>query len=501
MKISHINIAVKVILFYTFIFFYQIHVSAQSGTIEITNIEYDCFVNNEKGMKIHSHINVNGWKDKSVNYAVFFYKGDNGTGGKLYAPNNLAKYKSVDGQVCAYSDSKSDYDNCEWKDWWVFLPYSALPHSAGQNNYSLYAEIRKGKEYNFTQFAATAYKNFNVKYDNASNAQVGSIEITNIEYDCYVDNEKGMKIHSHINVNGWKDKPVNYTVFFYKGSDGSGGKLYSTGKYTANDGHVCTYTNSKSDYDNCEWKDWWVFIPYSALPHSAGKNDYSLYATIRKNGDYDWEQFAKTSYMNFNVKFDNPSTSNTNNVSNNNVSTSNNQNTTLIDFVYSQYIVLNSDNETESVNYPKGDGWQEYIVSLEMSQNQVIIRLQTVDRMNSDKRTTLETHYIIPSNSYIDISSQMLRVTYKENGVFKGFTFAPEYNSFTFNDSWSSTGKCLKARHFAPPTDPMTIGMIQGFNKNENFKHTTAGEIDYKGKYNKLKTGLLKYNWSKKNVK
>lgn len=472
-------------------------VDAQTGSIEITNIEYDCFVGNEKGMKIHSHINVNGWKGKSVNYSVWFYKGDNGVGGKLLAPNNLAKYKSVEGQVCAYSDSKSDYDNCEWKDWWVFLPYKALPHNAGQNNYSLYAEIRKGKDYNYTQIAATPYKNFNVKYDNASSSQVGSIEITNIEYDCFVDNEKGMKIHSHINVNGWKDKPVNYTVFFYKGSNGSGGKLYSTGKYTASDGNVCTYSNSKSDYDNCEWKDWWVFIPYSALPHSVGKNDYSLYATIRKNGDYNWEQFASTSYMNFNVKFDNPSTSNTNNT---NVSKQTSQNASQIDFVFSQYIVLNSNSETESVQYPKGDGFLEYIVRLEMSQNQVVLKLQTVDRMNSDKRTTLETHYINPSSSYLDITSQILRVTYKENGEYKGFSFVPEHKALTINDLWSSNGRCLKARHFAPPSGPMAIGMIQGFNKNVNFEHTTAGETDYMGKYNKLKSYLIKYNWSKKTI-
>lgn len=149
---------------------------------------------------------------------------------------------------------------------------------------------------------------------------------------------------------------------------------------------------------------------------------------------------------------------------------------------------------------PKGDGFQEYIVRLELLQNQVIIKLQTVNRMNADKRTTLETHYIIPSSSYIDISSQSLRVTYKENGEYKAFTFVPEYKALTLNDSWSSNGECLKARYFAPPTNPIQRGIIEGFNKNRNFEHTTAGETDYNGKFNRLKLGLLKYNWSKKNV-
>lgn len=296
---------IKQFIFLTILVLSYLPIMAQSGTIEITNIEYDCNIDNEKGMKIHSHINVNGWEGKSVNYAVFFYQDYDGIGGKLLAPNNLSKYKASDGQVCAYSDSKSDYENCEWKDWWVFIPYNALPHNTGQNRYSLFAEIRKGKEYNTTQIAATPYNNFYINYDQAGDGLSGSIAIKNIEYDCLVDNEKGMKIHSQINVSGWKDKPVNYSVFFYKGSNGAGGKLYSSGKYVATDGQVCTSGYSNATYDDCEWKDWWLFIPYSALPHSAGKNDYSLYAEFRKTGDYNWEVFAKTSYLNFSVTFNN----------------------------------------------------------------------------------------------------------------------------------------------------------------------------------------------------
>lgn len=170
---------------------------------------------------------------------------------------------------------------------------------------------------------------------------------------------------------------------------------------------------------------------------------------------------------------------------------------TQIDFVYSQYIVLENKN-TKSIEFPKGDGFLEYIVRLELSQNQIVLRLQTVDRMNADKKQTIETHYINPSNSILEVSSESIRLTYKENGEHKGFTFVPGYKALTLNDLWSSSGESLQARHFAPPTDPMRLGMIQGFNNNQNFEHTIAGETDYDGKLNKLKTLLKKYNWSKK---
>lgn len=130
-------------------------------------------------------------------------------------------------------------------------------------------------------------------------AQTGSIEITNIEFDCYDHGSKGLKIHSHINVKNWKDKQFNYTVFFYKGDNGSGGKLLSSGDYKAVDGHVCTWKKLNATYDSSVWEDCWVFIPYSALPHDKGRNHYSLYAVIRKNKEYDWASIAETPFKNF----------------------------------------------------------------------------------------------------------------------------------------------------------------------------------------------------------
>lgn len=132
-------------------------------------------------------------------------------------------------------------------------------------------------------------------------AQTGSIEITNIEYDCYDHGAKGMKIHSHINVKNWKDKQFTYIVFFYKGDNGSGGKLLSSGDYTALDGHVCTWKKLNVTYDSSVWEDCWVFIPYSALPHDKGRKHYSLYAVIRKNKEYNWASIAKTPFENFYV--------------------------------------------------------------------------------------------------------------------------------------------------------------------------------------------------------
>ena len=291
----------RMILLISFLFFNSIIVKAQNGSIEIINLEYDCYVNNEKGMKIHSHIKVNGWKDKNVNYSVFFYKGSDGSNGKLLS---TGKYTTPNGQVCAFSNSKSDYDNCEWKDWSLFIPYSALPHNSGNNHYSLYAVIRKTGDYNWEQIASTPYKNFHVEFNkpSSSNSVVnstskdsgvsGTFTKTRLEID---DSSKELKVYTSFNVQGALGKKGTVNVYLYDYNKKGWKEVNKNNSCSTFDGHVATHTNITPSYDNSVYTDLCVTLPFSECDFTSINQMYYINACLF----IDNKQICESDYMHF----------------------------------------------------------------------------------------------------------------------------------------------------------------------------------------------------------
>lgn len=96
-------------------------------------VDHNVFNGMVKGMKIHIDLDVNGMKGRTVKYCVFFYKEDNRT-----------KLVNIYGnQVSASSTGTSSYDNCNWSDWWIFVPYTNIFSAANSNGrFSLDVEIQ-----------------------------------------------------------------------------------------------------------------------------------------------------------------------------------------------------------------------------------------------------------------------------------------------------------------------------------------------------------------------
>ncbi|MBR6590952.1 MAG: WG repeat-containing protein [Bacteroidaceae bacterium] len=160
------------------------------------------------------------------------------------------------------------------------------------------------------------------------------------------------------------------------------------------------------------------------------------------------------------------------------------------DFIFSQWAC----SSPMKIEFPESGGFKEFVLRFEVGSNKVLMKFCIVDRMDSDKIKILETYNIVPSETMLTETTEMLRLTYKSNGVFKGVTFVPNSKAITLNDEWDSSGKQVKWRHFAPPT-PMQQGTINGFNANTNFQHTIAGESDYTGKFTRLRNALKKLTW------
>ena len=165
---------------------------------------------------------------------------------------------------------------------------------------------------------------------------------------------------------------------------------------------------------------------------------------------------------------------------------------TTIDFVYGHYANVDSNGKWGKI--VSLDDLKEYLLRFSITSRQIVFQILSVDRLKNDNEEILETHFIAPQNSFFEIENNRVRVIYKENGDYKGFTFTPSSDAVMINDLWSSDGVALKNRFFFPP-DENQKSMIEGLNRNKNFSHTHWGETDYSGKYNKLKRLLQQFRW------
>lgn len=107
--------------------------SGPAATINKLWVDHNVYNGLVKGMKIHIDLNVEGMKGRTVKYCVFFYKEDNQT--KL-----INMYGN---HISSSATDTSDYENCHWSDWWIFVPYTNIFGAANSNGrFSLDVEIQ-----------------------------------------------------------------------------------------------------------------------------------------------------------------------------------------------------------------------------------------------------------------------------------------------------------------------------------------------------------------------
>lgn len=131
---------------------------AQTGHVTVTNIEHNKYINGLSGMMIHSQINVSGMPNKNINVTAFIYLGYNAEGGKLYGGIN--GFKTTDGQVCAFANANCPYENTEWKDFKLFLPYNAVTTPVGTTQLCFQVEVRRADD--FRMISCSSLSNFTI---------------------------------------------------------------------------------------------------------------------------------------------------------------------------------------------------------------------------------------------------------------------------------------------------------------------------------------------------
>jgi hypothetical protein len=111
-------------------------------------------------------------------------------------------------------------------------------------------------------------------------------------YNIY--SRKGMQIHIKFSVDGMLNKRGDCVVWFYF-SDGSALKD-NNGSYRATDGQVSTSSKFTSNYENCIFNDFVIFMPYDELHLSRGSHNCMFKIGLFDNND---KQIATSEYQSF----------------------------------------------------------------------------------------------------------------------------------------------------------------------------------------------------------
>ena len=247
-------------------------------------IDYDVSEEGVKGMRIH--VSFTTYEMKGVDsYVAIFFEYNNDRGGRL--KDNNQKFNSSGGDVALYKSINPQYDPAVYSDLQLFMPYSELDLNPGNYQLSMVVElirtngdlIQKLTTHNFEYTKpATGFQNTTTSSSTATFNRMW------MDYDVTENNRKGMRIHVKFNLTNMKNVDAYLAVYFQlRGGD----KLKTTNvNYQSKSGQVAIYKSLLPGYDNADYEDQQLFMPYDELNLGSGKFQLTMVVdVIYKNGD------------------------------------------------------------------------------------------------------------------------------------------------------------------------------------------------------------------------
>jgi len=234
----------------------------KTARIESVRADHNVFENGRKGMRVHAKIHLNGMKGEKASFLAFFYDGDNNT-----LQDTDDTFTTSAGKICCWKDVVPKYENALWEDATMFLPYEQLHLTEDRRNLSFRVVVRdeSGKS------PVTVVKSDPVAFTYTHPGRWATLDDTRTEFDVVESGEKGMRIHTRLNIRGMKGELARVTAYFHFAG---GTPLKDFDKsYTTNDGQASVGKNVTPSYDASEWEDLTLFIPYSQL--HLGKGEHS----------------------------------------------------------------------------------------------------------------------------------------------------------------------------------------------------------------------------------
>jgi len=248
-------------------------------------VDYDITEDGLKGMRIHVKFTAYDMLNIDAYMAIYFaYDGENGSTLK----DKNQKYYSTSGDVAVYKNIKPLYNPAVFDDLQVFMPYSELDLDPGK--YDLTMDVKLiYKEGGLIQ----KLTRYDFEYTKPGTSAVGGAPVSVasatydkmwVDYDITENGKKGMRIHVKFSVSKMKNVDSYLAIYFEK-KDGEKLKTSNT-DYRSKSGQVAIYKSLLPSYDETDYNDLQLFMPYSELNLGTGKFDLKMDVdVIYKNGD------------------------------------------------------------------------------------------------------------------------------------------------------------------------------------------------------------------------
>jgi hypothetical protein len=249
-----------------------------SAVFEKIWIDYDTTDNGQRGMRVHAKFTVNNMKGVDSYLAIYFETRD---GTRLKDKNQ--RFYSTDGEVALYRGLKPGFDTTAYADLDIFMPYDELDLDEGKYELRMDADVIYGAG---GLIQHLAFYNFDYTQPSkrvAEGTPRATFDKIWIDYDITQGGRKGMLIHAKFTAHNMKGVDSYLAVYF---SQKNGYKLKTTNKaYASKDGQVAVYRSMKPGFDNTDYADLSVFIPYDELNLVRGSYNLQLDAdVIYQNG-------------------------------------------------------------------------------------------------------------------------------------------------------------------------------------------------------------------------
>ncbi len=250
------------------------------AVFEKITVDFKAMQEGENGMMLHLWFTVHEMKDSGSTIAVYFMHNDYHRG---YLKDTNQRYYSGAGEVALYKNIKPKTSADAFEDFQIFMPYSELDLFPG--DYPLTMDIKLIKLQGGVISQLTRYDfNFTKPLPNTSIIPSASVDSIVIDHNITENNKTGMRISlKKLSISASKNTE-NYVAIYFEKKDRT--KLKSSNaSYQSQSGQAAAYQALNQVYDNSEWANLVLFVPYDAFGLDKGRHELQMdIDVIYKNG-------------------------------------------------------------------------------------------------------------------------------------------------------------------------------------------------------------------------
>ena len=237
--------------------------------IESIRTDYDVYEAGRKGIRVHAHFNIVGLNGGKAAASIYFHESD---GTKLQDTDDA--YAAGDGHVATSVALTPEYEDTTWKDLTIFMPYRQLHRPVGKHSlkYDLYIWDQSGEEP--VKLTESDWQTFDFR----ETGKWATLDDIRIEHNVHQGEQKGMRLHSRVNIAGLLSKEAEVAAYFFH-RDGDALKDFDD-LYETTDDKVAVHDRVTCTYEVTEWKDFKLFMPYDQLHLGKGETPCQFYLAV-----------------------------------------------------------------------------------------------------------------------------------------------------------------------------------------------------------------------------